>query len=257
MPRIARKDINTKYLHIMLQGIEKRDIFKKAKYKYYYMKLLKTNLKIYSNINILAYCVMDNHIHLLIYCEDIGSLSKLMNKVNTAYALWYNKIQNRVGYVFRNRYTVQTIKNKQHLLNCLVYIHNNPVKANIVQNMKDYDFSSYNLYKNQKIEKKIIKLVFQSENYINQFNFIHETINYNKFKDIIDEEEKTDEKIILNIIDNFCKNRNLSLEIIRKSNMILLELVDKLKRQTNINNKEISEYLGIGKNRIKNIIKRG
>ena len=75
MPRIARKEINSSYLHVMIQGIEKRNIFNTEKNKKYYKKLLFENVKDFDDIFILAYCIMDNHIHLLIYCKDINHLS--------------------------------------------------------------------------------------------------------------------------------------------------------------------------------------
>lgn len=257
MPRIARRDIKTNYLHVMIQGIERRQIFKDEKYKNYYMKLLTSNMKNYKDIKILAYCIMDNHIHLLIYCEEINNLSKLMRKTNTSYALYYNKIEDRVGYVFRNRYTIQTIKNKNHLLNCLVYIHKNPVKAGIVKFMYDYKYSSYRLYKSGEIEDKVVQLIFKNSDYINEFNFIHNKLENNDFNDILDiKEEKTSQEKILNIIEEYCRKKFLTIDIIRKNNCFLIELIKLLKTDTNINDKEISTYLGIGKNRIRNILKK-
>ena len=137
MPRIARKNINTNYMHIMIQGIEKKNIFQTKDSKLYYLNILSKNINEYSNIYLLAYCIMDNHIHLLFYCDDKQNLSNLMNKTNTSFAIWYNKIKDRVGYVYRDRYNVQSIKDEQHLFNSLSYIHNNPVKSKMVDEMSE------------------------------------------------------------------------------------------------------------------------
>ena len=67
-------------------------------------------------------------------------LSEFMHRVNTIYASYYNHENNRVGYVFRNRYQIQTIKDEKHLKGCIVYIHNNPVKAMIVNKCSDYNY---------------------------------------------------------------------------------------------------------------------
>ena len=63
MPRISRKNIKSHYIHVVIQGIEKRFIFQKNESKKYYLELLYRNLKNYPNMYILAYCIMDNHIH--------------------------------------------------------------------------------------------------------------------------------------------------------------------------------------------------
>lgn len=257
MPRIARKEINSSYLHVMIQGIERRNIFNTEKNKKYYKKLLFENLSGFDDIFILAYCIMDNHIHLLIHCKNINHLSKLMSQTNTSYALWYNKCETRVGYVFRNRYHIQIIESQQHLFNCLVYIHNNPVKANIVHSMEEYQFSSYNMYKNFEVKPEVVKLIFDDTNYINQFNSIHGDLEILKWDDIMDiVESKTSTVDLDKIITEFCITNRLTLDLIRHNNCFLIKLVNEIKKNTNYNNKEISEYLKIGKNRIRNILKK-
>ena len=142
MPRLARKLLNGKFFHITVKGINGDYIFQENIDKNEYLKLLKEK----SNIDILAYCIMDNHAHILIKTENVDEMSKYMKKVNTSYALYYNKKNMREGYVFKNRFFSQQIEDKKHLFSCIVYIHKNPVKANIVRNMESYKFSSYNDY---------------------------------------------------------------------------------------------------------------
>ena len=140
MPRLARKYLESNYFHITIQGINREYIFEDDNLKEAYLNILKKNLK-ETNINILAYCIMDNHAHFLVYCEDTTEISKLMQRSNTSFAILYNKLNDRVGYVFRNRYCMQMILNEIQLFNCLVYIHNNPVKAHIVDSPKKYLYS--------------------------------------------------------------------------------------------------------------------
>ena len=145
MPRMARKIIETPYCHIIVQGINKEYIFKEINLKKAYIKIIKRNL-IDEKIKIISYCVIDNHAHFLIYTENINYLTKFMQKTNTSYAKLYNKIYNRVGYVFRDRYFSQMILNETQLYNCISYIHYNPVMANLVAKLEDYGYSSYREY---------------------------------------------------------------------------------------------------------------
>ena len=79
-----------------------------------YKKMITDKLE-NSNIMILAYCIMNNHCHFLMYSEKIEYLSKYMQRLNTSYSQFYNKITKRVGYVFRNRYYSQDILTQEKL----------------------------------------------------------------------------------------------------------------------------------------------
>ena len=85
MARVARKDFSTSFFHVMVQGINKEYIFNEEKLKDKYLELITKYEKEY-NVEILAYCIMDNHVHLLIYTEDIKQMSKYMHRVNSIYA---------------------------------------------------------------------------------------------------------------------------------------------------------------------------
>lgn len=89
---------------------------------------------------------MSNHVHLCLYYDNIKNLSKFMHIINSDFARYYNFVRSRVGYVFRNRYYTQEIRNQTQLFNTIAYIHKNPVSANIVNDASQYKFSSYNEY---------------------------------------------------------------------------------------------------------------
>lgn len=255
MPRTSRKNINSSYIHVITQGIRKEYIFYKDEYKQYYINLLYKISQEYQNCNILAYCIMDNHAHILMYNEDVNELSTLMSRVNTSYGIFYNKVEKRVGYVFRNRYYTQEIRDEKHLFNSLVYIHRNPVKAQIVTKMEEYKYSSFNKYKNGTLNHNIIELIFHNQDYINQFNYIHKNFCEENIMDIKEEAEIRIEKM-KKIIKEFCDKYKMSLELIKKDNYLLISLIKKLRKQCDVTNKEISCFIGIGKNRICNILKK-
>lgn len=176
MPRNSRKNFKSFYKHVMCQGIEKQYIFGEEKYIKKYKEIILEKLQD-SPVTILGYCIMHNHSHLLIHSETPEEISKFMQKVNTTYSMYYNKVNNRVGYVFRNRFKSQEILDQGQLYTCLRYIHNNPVKAEITKTMQEYEHSSYNEFisgKHQIINDKSIEILFgKTDNFREQFDFIH------------------------------------------------------------------------------------
>ena len=130
MPRIPRMYLDTEYFHVITQGLNKSYIFDSPIDIKYYIKNMY-ELKDKYDINIIAYCVMNNHAHILIRSRAIENLSKYMHDLNTRYGCYYNKKYKRVGYVFRDRYKAEGIYTESHLYSCIKYIYNNPVKAGI------------------------------------------------------------------------------------------------------------------------------
>jgi REP element-mobilizing transposase RayT len=174
MPRKTRKNMKTEFFHIIVQGINKGFIFNKPIYMEKYKKFLIESLEKYK-VMIFAYCIMGNHAHLLIHSESITELSEFMHIVNTKYAIYFNKKENRVGYVFRDRFESEPICNERYLLNCIAYIHLNPVEAKIVEYPWQYRFSSFNEYisKNGFINDDTIKKIFGNLDYLEMFYFVH------------------------------------------------------------------------------------
>lgn len=255
MSRISRKNMSASYIHMITQGIDRENIFKNPECKNKYIKLVKEMFEEYNHLFLLCYCIMDNHAHFLIYTKEVAELSKAMARINTTYGIFYNKRENRVGYVFRNRYYTQPIKNQEHLYNAVVYIHRNPVKAKLVKEMKEYEYSSYQQYQQENIDEKCIQLLFQTQEYKEKFNFIHET--FKEKGDIFDiEESPIDREEIEKFVENCCKEEGINKEDIKKNNYYIIKMMQELKQEYSCNNKEIAKILGIGKNRITNINKK-
>lgn len=254
MPRLSRNSINSKYIHVITQGIKKEYIFQEEKYKQEYIELLNRITQEYTSVKILAYCIMDNHAHFLIYTDEIESLSKVMSKLNTSYGIFYNKTKDRVGYVFRNRYYTQEIADKKHLLNTLVYIHKNPVKANMVKDERDYLYSSYCNYIDGKVDEEIINMIFNTSNYLDQFFYIHKNFSEENILEIKEEQETAQQKM-KKIVKRFCDKYQYDLQYIKKDNYLLMLLIKEIKSNCDISNKAICEYIIVGKNRISKLFK--
>ena len=249
MPRNARKNMETSYAHLIVQGINGEYIFQQEEWKKEYKKTLKNKIES-TDIEILGYCIMDNHAHFLIYYSEVEKLSDLMRKVNTTYAMRYNKINKRKGYVFRDRFFTQPIMDEIQLYNCLVYIHRNPVSSGMCFKMKDYAYSSYNEYIQGKglITSNSIEMMFGSKyKYIEQFNTIH-----NKLIEIEDIKDVTDykcnvEEIIKKYEDKF--NGDLNNNEIDFGKMLL-----EIRQKCGISLREMSKILNINKDKLNKYI---
>ncbi len=218
MPRISRESFSSGFFHIMIQGINKEYIFEKDENKERYLYLMKKYYQKYK-LKIIAYCMMNNHAHFIIYTIDIKQISKFMHKINTIYAIDYNKSNNRVGYLFRDRYKSQYIYDREYLIKCIKYIHMNPVKAHLVKKESQYKYSSYNNLKNKNgyVDDVIINLIFTNKEI--------EEILFNNIEDIdveimdIDNENDNFEIAVKKYLD---KN-NIELEIIKNNKMLLYD----------------------------------
>lgn len=249
MPRVSRQSYISSFLHIMVQGINKEDIFKEEFYKNLYLKLIR-KISDEFNIVILAYVIMNNHVHILIYYNDVQDISKFMHKVNQNFAQIYNKNNNRVGYVFRDRYKCQQIKDITNLYMVLAYIHFNPYKAGIVNKLADYKFSSYNQYINGNIDRKNIYYLFQ----IDDYKLLFEEIHKKYFTKFLNNSQKT----YKDIIEDFkIKNGIERLQNINKDKELLKSLILELKSKTDLSERQICQELKIGKNRITKLKKEG
>ena len=145
MGRQARQYSKTGLYHIMLRGINHCNLFEEtADYEKFLLVLREAKKKI--GFQLLAYCLMSNHVHLLIREQSTGDITAIMKSLLTPYAGWFNKKYQRIGSLIANRYKSECIYDDKYLITLLRYIHINPVKAGIVQNIADYQWSSYYEY---------------------------------------------------------------------------------------------------------------
>ncbi len=246
MPRISRKLIGSAYIHNMVQGINKEYIFQSKKEKNKYIELMKKYSEKHK-VLIIAYCIMDNHAHLLTYSENIQNISLFMKETNTEYAIYYNKTQNRVGYVFRNRFSSKPIYNQEYLLKCIKYIHMNPVKAGIVPKEEKYRFSSYKNYITKNINKKILEIVFNNQkDYLKLLNSVkYESLNLEK-------EDINLEKVL----KKFLFQENAKMEQIQKDNLLIKKFISYLiSNEYEFKKQDIATVLNISRAKLYRMLK--
>ena len=128
----------------MLRGINQQVIFEDNED---YSKFLETieKYKTVSGYKIFAYCLMSNHIHLLLKVEK-EDLDLIMKRIAGSYVYWYNWKYYRKGHLFQDRFKSEPVENDEYFFTVIRYIHQNPVKAEIAENVMEYRYSSYNDY---------------------------------------------------------------------------------------------------------------
>ncbi|KAB3526252.1 transposase [Alkaliphilus serpentinus] len=144
MPRKARQKSSTGVYHVMLRGINGQTIFKDDEDFEMLINILKESKEL-SKYEVYAYCIMGNHIHLLMK-EGIEDLGVSFRRIGAKYVYWYNSKHKRTGHLFQDRFKSEVVENDKYLLTVLRYIHQNPIKAGIVNDIAKYPWSSYNEY---------------------------------------------------------------------------------------------------------------
>ena len=152
--------------HVMSRGNHKNDIFRDPQDYRVYLKILR-EAKEELDFEICSYCLMTNHVHLVIETNEI-SISDIMKKVNMHYSIYFNRKYDLVGHLFQGRYKAQIIEKDNYILEVSRYIHLNPIRANMVENPQDYKWSSYSMYigllKERLINSEKILSYFKKEN---------------------------------------------------------------------------------------------
>lgn len=144
MPRRAREKSSTGIYHVMLRGINGQIIFEDNEDYDKFIQIIK-EYKEECGYKIYAYCLMSNHIHLLMK-EGKEELGIIFRKIGAKYVYWYNWKYKRRGHLFQDRYKSETVESNRYFLTALRYIHQNPVKAGIKKDVGKYPWSSYNEY---------------------------------------------------------------------------------------------------------------
>jgi putative transposase len=161
---LTKKDYEV-FLHRLWENLFPKLVNKKkVSWKEKRRKMLPPN-----SFDLISYCLMPNHFHLLIQQKTDLPVTKLISKICTSYSMCFNKAHKRVGAVFQDQFKSVPIENNEQLLWTSYYIHKNPLEANLVKDLKDYRWSSYQEYfgeeNNFKIcKKEIILKQFSSEN---------------------------------------------------------------------------------------------
>jgi len=140
--RRARVTYQGAYHHVMNRGILGKNIFQKEESKKYFLTILKAAVH---RIKILAYCIMDNHYHLILQ-NTSNKLTEFIKQINAQYGTYYRKSHGGRGYVFQDRYKSTLIQKDKYLRTALCYLLLNPVRAGIAKVPGRYKWTSMREY---------------------------------------------------------------------------------------------------------------
>ena len=274
MPRQARIKGEFSVYHIIQRGNERKNLFFSDDDRLSFVETIERTKKKY-NFLLYAYCLMDNHVHLLI--DDNGNdISRLVKSINISYAYYFNRTYRRCGHLFQDRFRSELVDNDGYLLEVSRYIHNNPVRAGIVKEPPEYRWSSYNIYtgslkdKYALIDKGRILCSFSN----NQVKAVQEYIDYvykeeGKQVNIMDVEESISDDgynsdYICSLeqarlkIREATESKETHYEDLKNHIDFRNELIRQIRRNSSLTLKQIGELFGgISESRVSRILTKG
>jgi len=191
---VIKEQAPDSYYHVYARGSNKQKIFLESIDYEYFLTLFdrylsekpsvsKTN-EVYPNffkkIEILAYCLMDNHFHILIYQCDVPYLEKFMRSVMTSYSRYFNLKYKRTGPIFESRYKASRINQNYYLQHVSRYIHLNPTQ------WEDYRYSSLKYYISSE-EPRWLNTTKILEQFNSRQNYIEFVSDYEEMHDMLDD----------------------------------------------------------------------
>ena len=144
MSRPLRIEYPGAWYHVMNRGRRGEDIYTERNDYRLFVEIIKESAELF-NIKVVAYCLMPNHYHLLLHTPD-GNLSRYMRQINGIYAQRFNRVHQYDGQLFRGRYKNILVEVDSYLLELLRYIHKNPLRAGLSNDLNDYEWSSHRGY---------------------------------------------------------------------------------------------------------------
>jgi putative transposase len=145
MPRTARIAFPSMLYHIISRGNHQEPVFQEREDFEKYLEICK-RYKERFGFKLYHWVLMDNHVHLLMETKGNSSLSKIMQGLNLTFTLWFNSKYSKVGHLWQDRFKSALIEKDNYLLECGRYIERNPLRANLVEDPKEYLWSSYRVY---------------------------------------------------------------------------------------------------------------
>jgi len=174
MPRQARKKSKSGIYHIMLRGINHQILFEDDEDREKFLETIN-QYKQKSGYEIFGYCLMNNHVHLIMK-EGNELLENTMKRIGVSYVFWYNWKYKRSGHLFQDRFKSEPIEDDKYLLTVLKYIHQNPIKAGMVEELSKYQWSSYIEYVSM---PRIVDKSFVLEIFLNNEQQLKDYLSHN------------------------------------------------------------------------------
>ena len=154
MARLPRLTVTGYPHHVILRGNNRQDIFRSTADYQRMLDLLFEHSRLHK-VDVHAYVLMGNHLHLLLTPQEDQALPKMMQAVGRAYVRYFNLRHKRTGTLWEGRYRSNLIESERYLLACMAYIDLNPVRAHMVAQPEDYAWSSFGHYTGRRTDRLI------------------------------------------------------------------------------------------------------
>ena len=254
MPRGARVKSQTQVYHIMLRGNNREKVFIDEEDKSKIIDILRDKKKT-EEYFLYAYCIMDNHIHLIIK-EGQNSIATIVKRIATSYAYYFNKKYKRIGHVFQERFKSENIEDESYLLAAIRYVHQNPIKPGI-GTIDGYKWSSYKDYIGMGTRltdtAQILGIIsnFNDKALIEFVRFNHEFIE-GPFLDI-GEEKEIDQLNMTESVNKYLAEKEMGINDLRsRANKSKREdLIKFLLEKSNFSLRAIAATLGLNREMVR------
>ena len=247
MARQARKKSATGIYHIIMRGINRQNIFEDQADYIRFIQTLRQYKEI-SGYQIYAYCLMGNHVHLLLKVGE-EPLGQVMRRICGSFVYWYNQKYQRIGNLFQDRFKSEPIENDSYFLTVLRYIHQNPLKAGLVTNIEDYQWSSIGNYisKEQFVDTKFALQIFDADpkKAVKSFIQFCKTVSDDHCLEIEDKHQILDTEAI-DLIKNVCQVKDAS-DIQKLDKAMRNEYLRQLKEEYHLSIRQIERLTGINR----------
>ncbi len=158
------------YFHIYNRGVNRNTIFfEEENYRFFLQRMNEYNIP---ELDILAYCLMPNHFHLIVQQHTPEAISHYMGRLCKSYVHAVNNRFNRTGHLFEGKYKIKEIDSIEYLLHLSRYIHLNPVRAQLVKGAKEWKYSSYEMYVNAMGRNSFLKPLTVLQEFNERNNYV-------------------------------------------------------------------------------------
>lgn len=233
MGRQKRAEFPNTIYHIFSRGNNKAIIFADDQDYNVFLKHLKETKEEYDFL-FYSYCLMPNHFHILIETLE-APISKIMQKLLTCYAIYFNSKYERTGHVFQDRYKAAVCDKEEYLFKLVQYIHLNPVRAKLVADLDRYKWSSHSA-----LTGKITNDALSLKNLFARMDCGSLASGYRAYNNFIKEFHDTEHLQYLDI-DKILEDgeKSITKEIFNFNKLPLCEILQKISEETNISKKLI------------------
>jgi putative transposase len=252
MPRQARSKSKSGIYHVMLRGANRQEIFHDDDDNRKFLEILE-KYKTKSHLSIFAWCLMSNHVHLLVK-EGNEDLSNTVKRIGVSYVSYYNWKYQATGHLFQDRFRSENVETQRYLLTVIRYIHQNPVKAGIAKKVDEWRWSSCLEYYRKDTnqwnlvnDKSIFELLSQ--------NMTDARVLFKEFNEMGNQDSCLDENVIRRMPDE--EARIVIKEILGEVELAHVkslprvqrnEVLRKIKKVEGLSQRRIARILGVSVN---------